>query len=81
LEIETMPRIAVDSGPSGKIVKVTSGANIPLCRALLVGTAGTGTLIDGAGATATDVPLQQGYNPIRCTKVTFGTVNDVWALY
>ena len=76
-----MARIPTDGGPSGKLVKVASGQNIAVCRALLVGTAGTATLIDFAGNTAADVPLQQGYNPIRCTKVTFGTVNDVWALY
>lgn len=76
-----MARIPTDGGPSGKPVKVISGQAFPLCRALCVGTAGTGTLIDASGGTATDYPLQQGYNPIRCTKVTFGTVNDVWALY
>jgi len=76
-----MPRIAVDSGPSAKLVKVTSGQAFAKCRALLVGTAGTGTLVDASGSTATDVPLQQGYNPLQVTKVTFGTVNDVWALY
>ncbi|WP_141688511.1 hypothetical protein [Bradyrhizobium paxllaeri] len=76
-----MPRIAVDSGPSGKLVKVTSGQTFARCRALLVGTAGTGTLVDATGTTLTDVPLQQGYNPLEVTKVTFGTVNDVWALY
>jgi hypothetical protein len=51
------------------------------CRALLVGTAGTATVIDAEGNTSTNIPLQVGYNPIRVSKVTYGTAADVWALY
>ena len=51
-------------------------------RALLVGTAGTATVIDWGGATATDIPLQAGYNPISVRRVlTGGTASDIWALY
>lgn len=66
-----------------KIVAVSSGVDLPSgpCRALLVGTAGTATVIDTEGGTATNIPLQTGYNPIRVSKVTFGTAADVWALY
>jgi hypothetical protein len=66
-----------------KIVVVSSGVDLPSgpCRALLVGTAGTATVIDAEGNTATSIPLQAGYNPIRVSKVTFGTAADVWALY
>ncbi len=69
--------------PGRKIVEVSDGIDLPdgPCRALCVGTAGTATLIDAEGNTATDYPLQQGYNPIRVTKVTFGTASDIWALY
>lgn len=67
--------------PAENIVQVTTNTTFPLCRALLVGTAGTGTVTTATGATATNIPLQQGYNPIQCTKVVFGTAADVWALY
>ena len=72
-----------DSDPSGAIVQVTSGVDLPsgVCRALLVGTAGTATVIDVEGNTSTNIPLQAGYNPLRVSKVTFGTAADVWALY
>lgn len=52
------------------------------CRALLVGTAGTANIVDASGETRTNVPLQQGYNPIVCQQVrTGGTASDIWALY
>lgn len=52
------------------------------CRGLLVGTAGTATFRDGTRTTCTDVPLQQGYNPISVSgDVTLGTAADVWMLY
>jgi hypothetical protein len=63
------------------IVAVSSGTAFPICRALLVGTAGTATVITANGSTATDIPLQAGYNPIQVSKVTLGTASDVWALY
>lgn len=69
------------SAPAGKLVKVTSGVTFPLCRSLQVGTAGTATLIDAEGNTATNYPLTAGLNPIRVSRVTFGSANDVWALY
>lgn len=69
--------------PASKIASVTSGVNLTagVCRALLVGTAGTATVIDAEGNTSTDIPLQAGYNPLRVSKVTFGTAANVWALY
>ncbi|MEH2525883.1 MULTISPECIES: hypothetical protein [unclassified Bradyrhizobium] len=76
-----MARLPVDSGPSGSIVKVTSGQSMSLCRALLVGVAGTATLINEDGSTASNVPLQAGYNPLSVSRVTFGSCDDVWALY
>jgi hypothetical protein len=70
-------------GPATKIVAVSSGADFAdgPCRALLVGTAGAATVVDSEGNTATNIPLQQGYNPIRVSKVTFGSASDVWALF
>ncbi|MCK1543274.1 hypothetical protein IVB12_15265 [Bradyrhizobium sp. 179] len=69
--------------PGRKIAQVTSGVDLAAgpCRALLVGTAGTATVVDIEGNTSTNIPLQQGYNPIRVTKVTFGTAADIWAIY
>jgi hypothetical protein len=73
------------ASPSGKIVKINSGDDLALAngatRGLLVGVAGTATVIDMTGATLTNIPLQQGYNPLRVRKVTFGSCSDVWGLY
>lgn len=73
------------AGPARKFVKVTK-ANTDLpggtCTALLVGTAGTANLQDADGKIRADVPLQAGYNPLRCQQVrTGGTADDIWALY
>lgn len=52
------------------------------CKALLVGTAGTANLVDAYGSTRTNVPLKEGYNPIRVKIIkTGGTADDIWALY
>lgn len=69
--------------PAGAIYPVVSDVDFPegICRALCVGTAGTATLIDAEGNTATNYPLQVGYNPIRVSKVTYGTAANVWRLY
>jgi len=74
------------SGPAQKLVKITKSDDTDLadgvCRALLVGTAGTATLLDATGAERADVPLQAGYNPIGVQRVkTGGTADDIWALY
>lgn len=52
------------------------------CRGLLVGVAGTANIMDGSGEVRTNVPLQQGYNPIVCQQVrTGGDASGLWALY
>lgn len=77
--------MAQTSNPSGSWFKVTKAdANLPygICRALLVGTAGTANLMDAEGNISADVPLQAGYNPLSCKQVrTSGTADDIWALY
>ncbi|MBR0903360.1 hypothetical protein [Bradyrhizobium liaoningense] len=75
-------RPALDS-PASKIAAIVSGTTFAAgtCRALLVGTAGTATVVDAEGNTATNIPLQVGYNPIRVSKVTLGTASNVWALF
>ena len=51
-------------------------------RGLLVGTAGTANLMDMRGNIRENVPLQPGYNWVRCRQVrTGGTAADIWALY
>lgn len=51
------------------------------CRGLLVGTAGSATVIDANGNTAALIPLQQGYNPIRVKQIkNVGDAGDIWAL-
>ncbi len=66
--------------PSGNIVKLSNGA-VNITRSLCVGTAGTATMIDEAGNTLTNYPLQAGYNPIKIKNITLGTASDVWGLY
>lgn len=64
--------------------KITKGTAFPqgLCRGLLVGTAGTANLVQEDDTVTTDVPLQQGYNPLAVKQVNAGgTADDIWALY
>lgn len=59
-------------------------ADLPgsITRGLLVGTAGTANLMQPDGTIRTNVPLQQGYNPLQVRQVrTGGTATDIWALY
>lgn len=79
------PELSSDS-PAGLWVLVTKSDTTDLpdgpCRALLVGTAGTANLNDVRGNSTTNVPLQQGYNPLRVRRVRLGgTADDIWALY
>lgn len=73
------------TAPADAIVPVTKAvAELPdgKCRALLVGVAGTANIVDDTGTLRTNVPLQQGYNPIIVRAVhTGGTASDIWALY
>jgi hypothetical protein len=74
------------TAPAESVIPVTKSDDTDLapgpCRALLVGTAGAANIIDGAGETRTNVPLQQGYNPIVVQRVlTGGDADDIWALY
>jgi hypothetical protein len=74
------------TAPAAKLVPITPDDETDLpdgtCRALLVGTAGTATLIDASGGERTGVPLQQGYNPIGVRRVkTGGSAANLWALY
>ncbi|MGP1255240.1 MAG: spike base protein, RCAP_Rcc01079 family [Kiloniellales bacterium] len=71
--------------PAEKYQPVTKAdADLPAgtARGLLVGTAGTATLMGPGGEIRTDVPLQPGYNPLRVKQVRLGgTAADIWALY
>jgi hypothetical protein len=74
------------SAPASRIVPVTrdDDHDLPdgICRALLVGTAGTATIVDASGAEREGVPLQQGFNPVGVARVkTTGTAANIWALY
>jgi hypothetical protein len=74
------------TAPASRLVPITPDDDGDLaegvCRALLVGTAGTANLIDASGAERTNIPLQQGYNPIGVQRVmTGGSASDLWALY
>lgn len=79
------PHLASDAS-AGVWVLVTKNdsADLPngVCRGLLVGTAGTANLNDMRGGTTDNVPLQQGYNPLRVRRVRAGgTADNIWALY
>jgi hypothetical protein len=79
------PGLASDAS-AGVWVLVTKNdsADLPdgVCRGLLVGTAGTANLHDMRGNLRENVPLQQGYNPLRVRRVrTSGTADNIWALY
>lgn len=74
------------TAPASKVVPVTPADDTDLpdgiCRALLVGTAGTANIVDASGAERIGVPLQQGVNPIGVRRVkTGGTAANIWALY
>jgi hypothetical protein len=71
--------------PARSLVLITKSDSTDIssgpCRALLVGTAGTANLVDASGTEVTNVPLQQGYNPIMVRRIkTGGTAADIWAL-
>jgi hypothetical protein len=72
--------------PAASLVPITKSDSTDftggICRGLLVGTAGTATLIDATGTERLNVPLQAGYNPLRVMRVkTGGTADNIWALY
>lgn len=63
------------------VTKANSDLAGGLTRGLLVGTAGTANLMQLDGSIRTDVPLQQGYNPLAVRQVrTGGTADNIWAL-
>lgn len=62
-------------------VKVVSGEMFDASVALVCGVGGTATIMMANGGSLTDFPLQQGWNPMQAVKVTFGTADDIWAMY
>ena len=74
------------TAPASRIEPVTPDDDNDLsggiCRALMVGTAGSANLIDASGAERTGVPLLRGINPIGVQRLkTGGTAAEIWALY
>lgn len=73
-----------NASPGHKVVPVTLGtvlADGP-CRSFACGTPGTLNFIDGSGATRTNYPAQQGYNPVEVRQfLTGGAGSDFWAIY
>ena len=75
--------MSAESGPAEQMELVTKGTPMTRgkCRSILCGTAGTANVTLN-GVAFTNVPLQQGYNPIRVDSVQAGgTASDLWALY
>ena len=61
-----------------------AGDNLDVAgRSLLVNTPGTATLHFDDGTSATDYPLQEGYNPLGGVVriATGGTADDIWVLF
>lgn len=74
------------TAPAARIEPITANDSNDLpggvCRALLVGNAGTVNLIDASGTERTSVPLPQGIVPIGVQRVkTGGSATNLWALY
>lgn len=71
-------------GPAERMAPITKGSPLTLgagCRGILCGTAGTANITVG-GSALVNVPMQQGYNPIRVESVQAGgTADNMWALY
>lgn len=73
--------------PAEDLVAVTpdDANNLPggECRGLLVGVAGNASLVTARGNTVSGVPLQAGFNPIRCVRVraTGTAATNIWAIY
>ena len=76
--------MSAESGPAEQVAgPLTKNVALPLgkCRALLCGTAGT-LNITMNGVALTNVPIQQGYNPLRIESIQAGgTATDLWAIY
>lgn len=72
------------NGPAEKMEAITKGTPFTLgtgARGILCGTPGTANITVG-GTALVNVPLQQGYNPIRVQSVQAGgTASDLWALF
>ena len=74
------------TAPASRLEPITPSDDDDLpggvCRAILVGAAGTANMVDAGGIERTGVPLQQGFNPIGATRIkTGGSATDLWALY
>lgn len=78
--------------PAGAVVPVTPSDTVEItppdgyqlpARALLVGTAGAATIVDGVNQLRALIPLQAGYNPIQVRRVnsTGLTAANIWALF
>ena len=71
-------------GPAERMELVVKGSPLTSgtgCRGILCGTPGTAN-ITVAGQALVNVPMQQGYNPIRVQSVQAGgTADNMWALY
>jgi len=87
LPSNTPSPFAIFSGPPASsfiapVVKADADLPDGLAKGLLVGTAGTITLMDESGNIHVDVPIQQGYNYISVRQVRLGgTADNIWALY
>jgi hypothetical protein len=83
-KFQNLNQSLISPGYSLELVTKNDTVDLPngIAKSLLVGTAGTCNLIDASGITRNNVPLQQGYNPIRVIRVlTGGTATDIWAIY
>lgn len=53
-----------------------------ICRGLLCEAGGLADLHDENGTLREGVPLQTGYNPLKCSRILTSTAaTNIWALY
>ena len=79
---QAVPRVANQARTMSAVTKADANLANGLTLGLLVGVPGTANIMDASGTIHSNVPLQQGYNPLSVQQVrTGGTATDIWALY
>lgn len=67
-------------GPAKDARKITPGTAVLNCDAFIAAADGTATFVTLNGSTATNYPIQKGYNPIGMQTCSAATA-EIWALY
>lgn len=77
----TNPRNTADK-VVGPVTKANTDLAGGICRAIVVGSAGTLNFMDASGNVLTGYPAHIGENAIKAKQImTGGTATDIWLLY